>query len=385
MDAVLEARIAVLRSLGASDSVQEELLAYNENRFRPAAPHELPLADERFATVWQEYAREAKEKAELPFEALRRKLVQLRFPIGPGMSKSDEYRAATLQGTEAQEGDGIRLLSPELLNIEFARGPAGTVPVLAVRERSDFIVLVQALTARNEPIEVPESMGAAMVVGYNNWDRIRQYQQAWREQLGALATEATWKDEFRMLIPRKELYQDRFMLLSDGPYSGVAAAELGLDDEEWRELSLIIRREHEYTHYFTQRVCGSMQNKMLDELIADYFGIVAAAGTYRADWFLRFVGLEAYPCYRKGGRLEHYIGSPPLSPEAFDCLTHMLKRAAEGLEAFDRKYGEKLRTDSGRIAMMLALTRMTLEQLASDQSEAWLNLAMELSGHNEKK
>lgn len=45
---------------------------------------------------------------------------------------------------------------------------------------------------------------------------------------------------------------------------------------------------------------------MLDELIADYAGIVAAWGRYRADWFLRFVGLEDYPRYREGGRLQNY-------------------------------------------------------------------------------
>ena len=30
-----------------------------------------------------------------------------------------------------------------------------------------------------------------------------------------------------------------------------------------------------------------MRNNILDELVADYMGITAAAGRYRADWFLR--------------------------------------------------------------------------------------------------
>jgi hypothetical protein len=52
--------------------------------------------------------------------------------------------------------------------------------------------------------------------------------------------------------------------------------------------------------YFTRRVFGSMRNNMLDELIADYIGIIEAMGTYQADWFLRFVGLEDFPMVRGG-------------------------------------------------------------------------------------
>ena len=46
-----------------------------------------------------------------------------------------------------------------------------------------------------------------------------------------------------------------------------------------------------------------MRNNLHDELIADYAGITAAIGHYRAAWFLRFLGLEDYPTYRPGGRL----------------------------------------------------------------------------------
>jgi len=74
---------------------------------------------------------------------------------------------------------------------------------------------------------------------------------------------------------------------------------MGMDESTWHSLSLIIRLSHECTHYFTRRLFGSMRNNLLDELIADYQGIVAAnGGRYRADWFLRFVGLESFPDYR---------------------------------------------------------------------------------------
>lgn len=73
-----------------------------------------------------------------------------------------------------------------------------------------------------------------------------------------------------------------------------------------------------------------MRNNMRDELIADYQGIVAAnGGRYRADWFLRFIGLEAFPEYRQGGRLQNYRGQPPLSDGAFKILQVLVKDAAE--------------------------------------------------------
>jgi len=67
-----------------------------------------------------------------------------------------------------------------------------------------------------------------------------------------------------------------------------------------------------------------MRNNLLDEVIADYFGITAACGRFRADWLLRFFGLESYPRYRAGGRLEHYRGDPPLSDAAFLVLQRLL-------------------------------------------------------------
>jgi len=178
-------------------------------------------------------------------------------------------------------------------------------------------------------------MGAVIIAGYNNWDRIHTYRKEWELNNTENVTEESWLAEFQRLIPQKEFYQDKFIILSDGPYSAVPAESLGLAEEEWRRLSLIIRREHECTHYFTRRMFSSMRNNLLDELIADYMGIVSAIGFFRADWFLRFVGLENYPQYRAGARLENYRGDPPLSDGAFKILQALVKLAAENLEAFD--------------------------------------------------
>src|SRR5262249_18047678 len=214
---------------------------------------------------------------------------------------------------------GLGLARPALVELTLHASPAGRIPVLTARGRAEFVALVQALGHRNEPFPVPESQGALMISGYNNWARIA----AWGGEWGAgppASRAGSWGEELARLKERRELYQDRFILLSDGPYSAVPAAELGLDEPAWREVSLALRRDHECAHYFTRRLFGAMRNNLLDELIADYAGMVAAIGRFRADWFLRFLGLEAFPRFRPSGRLALYRGEPPLSPGAFRVL-----------------------------------------------------------------
>lgn len=343
----------------------EELRAYARNAFDAGALAgglSLPLPDEPFVAFWEARAAEARERG--AFAVLREHLPQLRFPIRAGTGDSTAYQAATRRGVppeEIAEATGLELARPEAIELAIYPSPAGRIPLLIVRGRPEFVALVQALTHRNEPKPVPDSQGAIMIAGYNNWSRVHELHRRWEESDPATREDATWKEAFARLQPRRELYQDRFILLSDGPYSAVPAADLGLGGPEWRELSLVLRRDHECAHYLTRRIFGSMRNNLHDELIADYAGITAAAGRYRADWFLRFLGLEGYPTYRAGGRLDLYRGDPPLSDGAFRQLQALIKDAADTVERFDAG-----RTDGPkeRALAMLVLAVLGLEELA---------------------
>ena len=326
----------VLERHGASGTVLEELLKYSESRFRDdgaASSRRYPLADEPHVGAWEQYAEEA--RASGAAEVLRAKLVQLRFPIARGISSDPLYLASTRRGEPAPENArGVSFASPKAINISIHETPAGRIPIVVAEDRSDFVTLLQALTCRNEPREIPPAQGACMVAGYNNWDRIHAYRLAWeRDNPGAMAHD--WQTEFRRLIPRRERYQDRFILLSGGSYSGVPASRVGLTRDRWLEMSLAIRREHECVHYFTRRVLGSMSNSLHDELIADYVGITLALGKYRPDWFLRFMGLERFPIFRSSGRLRSYRGEPPLSDPAFRILQSMVVAAVRGVATLD--------------------------------------------------
>lgn len=379
-------RKSVLAFYGASALETEELLAYNHNVFDGSSltlPLKFPLAPEPHVAAWEEYATIAKEVG--AFEVLSKRLVQLQFPVLEGISQTEAYRCATRKGVLVDgmvEATGLVLKQPEQLQLIVHQSLAGAIPVLLAGNREDFVSLVQALTMRNEPLPVPASMGACMVAGFNNWDRVRQYRKQWEAQNPANCSEADWTAEFGKLIPQKQLYQDRFIILSHGSYSNVSANDIGLPEQKWRHLSLTIRLEHECTHYFTRRLFNSMRNNLLDELIADYRGIVAAIGHYRADWFLRFLGLESFPNYRSGGRLQNYRGQPPLSDKAFKILQALVKDAAENLQRFDGDRAISISnqdldenstniippTDksNSQIWILMALTCLTLEELASE-------------------
>lgn len=354
-------RAAVLDRLGAGEAVRDELLAYNDPAFDvdgAPPPDSLPLADEPHVAVWAEYAAGVNG----PFQALQEALVQLRFPVRAGISELPAYRAVTLSGDPPELSGlatGLQLRHPDEVRLDIVATPGGRLPVITGCGRADFVALLQALAYKNEPATIADSQGAATVAGLNNWDRIERYRRAWR---GA-HPEGDWDEEFHHVIARRELYKDRFMILSDGPYSSVPAERLGLAEERWRELSVTIRMHHECTHYATSRLFGSMRNRALDELIADYFGISAAIGNFRDDWALLFLGLESFPDYREGGRLQNYRAE--LSDDGFGVLQRLVRDAVLNLARFDARLSDRDRTPSGQANVLLALASFSIEELAA--------------------
>jgi anti-sigma regulatory factor (Ser/Thr protein kinase) len=289
----------------------------------------------------------------------------MRYPIREGISATESYRSATRNGIwpeDDEDATGLRLRRPELVHLSIERTLAGRIPILVAGDRGDFEDLVRAFSARNEPVDIPASMGACLVRGLNNWDRVRSYQEVWEKENPT----GDWADGFQELVPRKELYEDRFIILSTGPYSGVAAPEADFADEaEWLTLSLSIRREHEATHYFTLRAAGAMRNNLVDELIADYVGLVRTFGRYREELALRFLGLEDYPRYREGARLQNYRGKPRLSDGAFEVAKGLAHDAIRNFARLDASCEPFMRSGDGLARLVLSLMTLGLEELAS--------------------
>ncbi|MEW5986219.1 MAG: hypothetical protein AB1791_06265 [Chloroflexota bacterium] len=359
--------------------MDSELHAYASVRFsegRLARPEGGAWTDEPHVVVWREYARQAQARGVWP--VLSERLPQLWFPIQTGVSQTTAYRAATRQGAAVRGTDGatgLALRRPDELRLLIHPTVAGSIPVLIAADRADFVALVQAFTRQNEPEFVPDSMGACLVSGYNNWDRIHAYRRQWAEAIADGRADVEWPAEWKRLQSQKHIYQDRFIILSDGPYSGVPAAVMGLSETEWNHLSLVIRLEHECAHYFTKRVFGVIRHHVYDEILADYAGLVAAEGHFRADRFLLFMGLEAFPAYRQGGRLQNYRG--PLSDEAFVALQSLVRAAAVNLARFDEECGRRLHREGQKALVWSAIASLTLAELASEEAMGLLGQALE--------
>ncbi len=376
---------SVLSATGATGAVREELIRYDARRFErreDVGSSSIPLADEAFVPCWEDWSAAASRKG--VFATLADHLPQLRFPVQAGISAHDSYRTATLSGASLDgmpAATGLHLERPEDLSLELYPSMAGRVPVLTTRHRPDFISLTQALAKRNEPVPIPAGQGAVMVSGYNNWTRIRQLREAWQARPPASRTEPSWPEAFARIRNKPSLFRDRLIILSDGPYSAVPAGDLGLDEATWRQRSLAIRREHECTHYLTYRFFGSAKNHLLDEVLADYAGLVAATGRFNAIWFQRFLGLEGGDSTNTAGsRLGLYRGTPALSDQAFEVLKEILYDVSENVERFDRCLPRSDRSLTTRINAIQALATFSLLELgASDVPDRLTSTVEELA------
>jgi len=356
--------------VGASGSVLEELLWYDTpllpaDAVAAAAAADYP--DEPYLAAWEEYAGDAEERGAVA--ALAARLPQMRFPVRAGISATEEYRAATRRGEAPPEGEGPAFANAGTVTLTLHPTLAGRLPVLVAGERADFETLVRVFSARSEPIPVPLSMGACLVKGFNNWDRVARFRRSWDEAHPG----GDWAGKgFPALLAEKALYEDRVMILSAGPYSGVPAHEAGFEPDEWASLSVSIRRDHECTHYATLRAAGATRVNLLDEVVADYVGLVRTFGHFRGDLARLFLGLERFPAYREGARLENYLGTPPLSDGALSVLKTVCHDALLGLEAFDAALPEGTRSERSLLRATLALAATPLSEMGGAGAAARL-------------
>lgn len=363
-------RRTVLSEMGADSATIDEIITTSAGDFWwPGGAIEnpsLPLRDDPLIEAWSAYAAEAETSSTLT--TLRAKLVQLSFPIRAGISTEEAYRAATLKGQIPDGGEPLSLDDPDGLSLMLHPSLAGTIPILAVRNRTDFETIVRALTARNEPVSISDSMGACLINGLNNWDRIKTLRSRWEASDTSTRVSASWGEEFRRIIPQTALYKDRIIVLSHGPYSGVDAEHVGIENEEWKRLSFDIRLEHECVHALSLKLFGAMRHDLLEELIADWLALVKVFGGYRADFALRFLGLETFPDFREGGRLEVYRGTPPVSDGAFKVMQSLATKTIGTLDTITTDGSFDLKDDAVLGRLTVSLLTMPIEELVVDDA-----------------
>jgi hypothetical protein len=341
--------------------LSEELKIYLSNNFK--SKKTIPaFEDEIGIKYWEDFARKSNAD-KLLFNELKKCYPQLNFPIEPEIEKKEEYKDLVLRGkTEnIKLPFSLKLNDYKNITLRISESIAGKIPIITVPNKDDFIIIIQCLLYKNNPKHVPQSMGAALINGLNNWQKIAILKSDW------LATNIAenWIKEFYMnILSNYSLYKDKLIIMSTKPYSNVSAKQLGLNESLWLSYSISIREEHECTHLYTLKKFGAASNNLHDELIADYIGIVKTIGKYNKSWMLIFMGLENYPKYRQGARLENYISDNKLSKEDFKQLVKIIRMAIENISIFDYYVGN-LQLDLDQMCRIDALCETSLEELSS--------------------
>ena len=222
------------------------------------------------------------------------------------ISYAAHFGAAEAINTKVCPKRPVAFASPETVSIGIYDSFAGKIPVICVRSTSDFEQLVTNIAYKGIRPDGLETTGASFLHGKTT----------------------------------------RFIILSSKPYSNVPAAELGLDDAEWAEKSMLLRRGHECTHYFTKQTYGVTNNILHDEIMADFIGMYEAFGFYRAEWFLRFMGVIE----GSGRRLGFY--TKELSQNVRAAVSGLLETAAYRLEEWSGTDGFTAMTTAERIKYM---------------------------------
>lgn len=182
----------------------------------------------------------------------------------------------------------VKFRHPESIIIEIYNSFAGEVPIIYVPDTDDFETLVTSVIYKGVRPEQLSQTGASFAFGKST----------------------------------------RFIILSSKPYSNVPACELRLNEADWKNKSMIIRREHECTHYFTKLHFGISRNCLHDELMADFFGLYEAFGYYKAEYFLKFMGIIP----GSGNRLQFYLHKDERNEKLYSAISMVAQSCAVNLE-----------------------------------------------------
>ena len=350
------------------NDLSDELKTYLSNKFKSNKTI-LSFENETGIEYWEDLAKKITED-KLLFNELKKCYPQLNFPIELGIEEKQEYKDVVLKGkTENIKLPSVlRLNNPKNITLKIGESIAGKIPILTVPDQEDFIKILQCLIYKNNPKPVPQSMGAVLINGLNNWQKIANLKSDWSADHNV----DNWSKEFYLnILPNYSLYKDKLIIISTKPYSNVSAKQLGLNESLWLSYSISIREEHECTHLYTLKKFGIASNNLHDELIADYIGIVKTIGKYNKSWMFMFMGLENYPKYRQGARLENYVPDDKLSKDDFIKLVEIVKMAIENISIFDESAG-KLQSNIDQICRIDALCETSLEELSSTNGAALL-------------
>ena len=218
------------------------------------------------------------------------------------------------------ETDKYNFQEQTKITLTFTRTMGGNLPVVFTSNHEDFVMMEALLNGRDNLRELPQTVNAFTIPARN-----------------------------------EKIYRHRIILLNEAPYSNVSADKLGLKVDEWLKKSYKLRLRHESAHYETLRLFGGMKNHVLDEIIADAFGQIAAFGNFNAARQRLFFGLHGDKC---DGRLQFYC------QKVLEDERHLVYEAVDkALDIVEEKIREALSENLSERNILYMLAGQSIEQL----------------------
>ncbi|MBR1829545.1 MAG: hypothetical protein IJ781_08565 [Atopobiaceae bacterium] len=231
------------------------------------------------------------------------KVLAARFPqlyIAPAEDTQDAFRAASGRGIVPEGANLDHFLTNPEDELREVDSPAGPVEVVFLKERADFETFLQIIGHRAQSVPIARTVGAITYRGIADWGTVRAAYERYVAGGGD-----DWGAEFSRLAQQPGMFRAELVVISEGPYSNIAADQTPYSAEEWVPISREIRLHHECAHVVCRRTMPDNIAEVWDEVTADVVGLLCATGHYDAQLAAHFLGVTADGFC--GGRLIEYL------------------------------------------------------------------------------
>ena len=253
-----------------------------------------------------------------------------RFPqlyVAPREDAQDLHRLASGRGVVPEDANLDHFATSDEDELREVDTPAGPVEVAFLKRRSDFETFLQIIGHRSQPDPIARTVGAITYRGLADWGKVTAAHEAYLAGGGD-----DWGAEFGRLAKQPGAFRSEIIVISEGPYSNVSAADTPYDEGEWTRVSREIRLHHECAHVVCRRMMPDDILPVWDEVTADVTGMLCATGRYDAGLAARFLGI-AKTGYA-GGRLVEYLTDE--QKERVDEVAIEVHGALERIEALSQ-------------------------------------------------
>lgn len=231
-------------------------------------------------------------------EALAQRFPQLY--VAPADDAQEAHRLASMRGIAPADASLAHFEGSPLDELREVATPAGPIETLFLQHRRDFETFLQIIGHKSSPVPIARTVGAITYRGLPDWGKVAAARRSYVASGGD-----DWRSEFSRLARVPGTFHSELVVISEGPYSNVPAAETPYEPQEWLRISREIRLHHECAHVVCRRTMPDDVLPVWDEVTADVVGLLCATGSYDVALASRFLGVSEQGF--SGGRLEEYL------------------------------------------------------------------------------